>query len=138
MHSSTRSSSIGSLAVCYQCSYQSDTPGSSSCPRCSFPLILQRDATPSGGTRIEDILKRQSVRAGAPPLPGVDAEKRQAQLLAEARQRRRAARLARGTELPEVSVMPMEEPSSSTLRVMMVCASAVAAGVLAAMINSGL
>ena len=142
MRRATAPSFFGSLATCYQCSFQSTTVSSSTCPECSFPLILEKDATPSGGIRIEDILKRQSVRQGAPPLPGVDAEKRQAQILAEARQARRA-RLAKGSQVSEApaleEIVEIALPAeASTWRVAMVCFSAVAAGILAAMLHNGM
>lgn len=74
------------VAVCYQCSFTCNE-GRSTCPDCSFPLIMQSDLSPPGGIRVSDVLRRESLRLGAPPLPGVDAEPRKAQLLMEARKR---------------------------------------------------
>jgi hypothetical protein len=91
-------------AVCYQCSFTSDE-GGSTCPDCNFPLIMQSELSPPGGFRIRDVLRRDSLRIGAPPLPGVDAAPRKAQLLSEARKRLRdAARsAARAQTEPAVS-----------------------------------
>ncbi len=82
------------IAVCYQCSFTTDE-GRSSCPECSFPLIVQSELSPPGGFQIRDVLQRESLRMGAPPLPGVHSVPRKAQLLAEARKRiRQTARLS--------------------------------------------
>lgn len=161
-------------AVCYRCAYEG--PGlASRCPACQFPMILEAEGTPPGRP-IDDILARVSIGAGAPPLPGVHAEKRKAQLLAEARQERRDSdrrENALPRQFPQVAERelyrrgprrgpPPAEPGSqpspavpaashldlgssvkiprfrtSSLAVALLCASAVAAGVVAAAIQSG-
>jgi hypothetical protein len=140
-------------AVCYQCSFEGRSE-TSLCPVCSFPVILEPETTPPGGFRLEDILARETVRDGGPPLPGVDPGKRKAQLLAEARRERRASQ-ARPATLPPASV-PMPSPMRAHPRkqirggtvtparggwargavVGVLCASALAAGVLIAALQS--
>lgn len=118
-------------AVCYKCSYVGRADGSC-CPECSFPLIFEPEKTPAGGTRLEDIFARTSVHIGAPPLPGVDAEPRKAQLLAEARKRRATRRAT--TPSPAAQA---KKSRRHALKVALVCLSAVAAGVAAAVVHSG-
>ena len=145
-------------SVCYQCSYEARGE-SSRCPVCKFPMILEPENTPPGGQRLEDILARATVRDGGPPLPGVDAGKRKAQLLAEARRERRAtARAAsssgasaqptrprqttrRDLPLPAPADERMELPISRGIRAVkygLLCASALAAGVALAALQSGI
>ena len=86
------------VAVCYQCSFTCNE-GGSSCPECNFPLIIRSELSPPAGLRISDVLRRTSLRRGAPPLPGVHAAPRKAQLLMDARKRiRLAARQAAQTQ----------------------------------------
>jgi hypothetical protein len=74
-------------AICYKCSYVGMGIAVARCPTCAFPLIFQ--AQEDGfAPDIERLFDRSSVRMGAPPLPGVDASPRKAQLLMEARRRR--------------------------------------------------
>ena len=132
-------------AVCYRCQFQG--PGSDNrCPICQFPMILEPEGTPPGGRRIEEIFARDSVADGAPPLPGVHAEKRQAQLMAEARRERIATQ--RTTQLERTGDLePQAHESMSSVRIprfrhgalkmTLLCASAVAAGVVAAALQSG-
>jgi hypothetical protein len=135
-------------SVCYQCSFEGRGEASR-CPVCRFPMILEPENTPPGGQRLEDILARASVRDGGPPLPGVDAGKRKAQLLAEARRERRAtARAAPGQrrkattrrELPLRAPTEVELPIRRGIRAIkygLLCASALAVGVVAAALQSG-
>ncbi len=104
------------IAVCYQCSFSSDE-GGSSCPECSFPLIMQSELSPPGGIRVSDVLQRESLRRGAPPLPGVHAEPRKAQLLAEARKRiRDTARLTAQAQVGDAqTAAPSKQRSLSGL-----------------------
>lgn len=88
----TITSGTGSFkAVCHKCHYEGFEPNNSRCGMCGFPMILE----PYSSARIElrEIFDRSSVELGvgvkAPPLPGVDPQKRKAQLLAEARRRLR-------------------------------------------------
>jgi hypothetical protein len=142
-------------AVCYQCSFEGQQ-GTTRCPVCHFPVILEPENTPPGGFSLPDILARSTVRDGGPPLPGVDAGKRKAQLNAEARRERAQARdrkliAASAREhtrktLPFQVPMPPSgqavEPSTErrgwiALRYGVLCATAVAAGVLLAALQSG-
>lgn len=132
---SPTASSVG-IAICYQCSYRSSDSGSN-CPDCSFPLIMQSELSPPGGFRIEDVLKRESLRLGAPPLPGVDATPRKAQLLAEARKRiRDTARQAK-----QVDTRAKTEEAEATIKrsvwsLVSVCCLAVGIGIVAAAVQS--
>lgn len=104
--------------------------GELSCPVCSFPLI---DGTISG-LHVIDVLHRESVSVGGPPLPGVDTEPREAELLAKARRERHERGLARGTLSPGVAKpMPSSLPSSppSSRGVGVVCSIGLGLGVLA-------
>ena len=129
-------------AVCYRCAHVAPVTANR-CPACQFPMILEPEGTPPGGRRIEEIFARDSLRDGAPPLPGVHVEKRQAQIMAEARRERVATQ--RHPRQPRVSEFSPPEPESvkiprfrySTLKLTLFCASAVAAGVVAAAIQSG-
>lgn len=160
-------------AVCYRCAYEGPALANR-CPSCQFPMILEAEGPHRGssgrarimlstgsvegtppGRRIEDILERVSIGAGAPPLPGVHAEKRKAQLLAEARQERRererrvsesrrpAARVSLPLPAaPVVSELDLESVKiprfrTSPLLVALFCASAVAVGAVAAAFQSG-
>jgi hypothetical protein len=131
--------SDGFKAVCYQCSFEGRVT-TTRCPVCHFPIILERENTPPGGARLSEIFARASVRAGAPPLPGVDAEKRKAQLLAEQRAARRSqARPVAERLALRVPPPPPEAPSLLVrLRVPLLCLSAALVGVLAAALHSSL
>jgi hypothetical protein len=132
-------------AVCYRCSYEG-LGATNRCPVCQFPMILEPENTPPG-RRVQDIFARGSVHDGAPPLPGVHAEKRKAQILAEARRERMATRKRRSLDLPlpapvsgsldSVSSVRIPRFRTSPLKLTLYCASAVAAGVLAAALQSG-
>ncbi len=133
-------------AVCYRCAYEGPGSSDSGCPICRFPMILEPESTPPGGRRIEEIFARDSVADGAPLLPGVHAEKRQAQLMAEARRERistqRSARLDRqgdpGPQAHEsLSSVRIPRFRHGMLKMTLLCASAVAAGVVAAALQSG-
>lgn len=85
-------------AVCYKCHYVGMEAAGNRCPLCSFPLILEPGRVEDAAPYLEEIFDRTSVSIGAPPLPGVDARKRKAQLLAEARQRRYREKVARRSD----------------------------------------
>jgi hypothetical protein len=131
-------------SVCYQCSYEG-TEEHTRCPVCRFPMILEPENSPPGGFRLDSILARATVRDGGPPLPGVHAGKRQAQLREEARRERRGSqvetRVRRNLPLPA----PPEPGSELTIPIRrswtaikygLLCASALAAGVVAAALQS--
>lgn len=140
-------------AVCYRCSYEGAVP-EGRCPVCQFPMIFEAEGTPPGGRSLEDIFARGSLREGAPPLPGVHAGKRKAQLLAEARRERIATQRTRKLDLPlpapgagaaAVDAFDLDALASvkiprfrrSPLALVLFCASAVAAGAIAAALQSG-
>lgn len=135
-------------AVCYRCSYEGQGTANG-CPICHFPMILEPEETPAGGRSLEQIFPRGSVGDGAPPLPGVHAEKRKAQLLAEARAERRATRRVAHMDRADVLTMDasldVDDLASfkiprfrrGALKLTLLCASAVAAGVVAAVLQSG-
>ncbi|HWM84831.1 MAG TPA: hypothetical protein VNO33_03310 [Kofleriaceae bacterium] len=137
-------------AVCYRCSYEGQ--GSANrCPICQFPMILEPENTPPGGRSLGEIFPRGQMGAGAPPLPGVHAEKRKAQLMAEARRERiatqRHARMERSLDLPLPAPGMVDLASASSVRIprfrrgpltlTLFCASAVAAGAVVAALQSG-
>lgn len=88
-------------AVCYRCHYVGMEPDITRCPMCEFPIILEPAEKADRDLEIEQIFARASVRLGAPPLPGLDPGKRKAQLLAEARTKRRTDKM--------LAVVPVEE-----------------------------
>ena len=152
--SSTTDLSFSSV-VCFRCSYQA-TDGQGSCPDCGFPLIHQEESTPTRGARLDTMLTRESIRTGAPLLPGVDPEKRQGQLLREARQRRRRAsstiteeriqqRDAQRAEMrplrpatQEPTVVVEDARTSRLWHMPLLCLSAITVGVLAAVAQGAL
>lgn len=83
--------------VCYRCQYVGMEASSTRCPLCAFPLIVEAlgDAV---NRCVGEIFARESVNDGAPPLPGVDASPRKAQLLAEARKQRIAEQRERSRQ----------------------------------------
>lgn len=151
--------SVTFKAVCYQCSFEGRSE-TSLCPVCSFPVILEPENTPPGGFRLEDILARDRVRAEtAPPLPGVDPGKRQAQIRAEERRERRNSQVRPVAEDAPTVPVPVRLPSAPPVvrarvrggtvagprsgwgrrvAIGILCASAVAAGVLAAAFQAGM
>jgi hypothetical protein len=150
--------------VCYQCSYQGRPDSeTSTCPVCRFPLIMEPETTPPGGFVLSDILDRPTVRdGGAPPLPGVDPGKRKAQLMAEARKERMraiserqhiASSVVEHTSLVRIRPEPHPAPHAVrypddvqyaipvnrrwvALKYGILCVSAIAAGILAAALQS--
>jgi hypothetical protein len=132
-------------AVCYRCSYEGRV-SDNRCPVCQFAMILEPEGTPPGGRRLEEIYGRRSVTDGAPPLPGVHAEKRKAQIMAEARRERiETQRRARMEPPPDVPRRASESMSAvriprfrpGVVKMTLFCASAVAAGAVAAALQSG-
>ena len=150
--------------VCYQCSYEGRTD-TSCCPVCRFPLIMEPENTPPGGFVLADILDRPTLREGAPPLPGVDPGKRKAQLMAEARRERFRAVSERqhiaSASVDHTSLVRIRPPRSAprpaqrlvphpddvldgipikrswiALKYGVLCVSAIAAGILAAALQS--
>lgn len=83
-------------ATCYSCHYESLGALGTRCPECRFPLIAVPIAAEA--CEISDVLSRESISIGAPPLPGVDGTPRKAQLLAESRRRRRQTDTLRKVE----------------------------------------
>lgn len=128
-------------AVCYKCGHVGLNAEHTRCSRCSFPIILETGrVTPAREDSIRDIFDRTSVTIGAPPLPGVDAEPRKAQIVAEVRRRRRevvrratseALRKRRPSTVSDIVQNPR-------VRVGFAMLSALVAGFAAAMLNSGM
>ncbi len=124
------------VAVCYQCSFSSSEAGSA-CPECDFPLIMQSDLSPPGGIRVSDVLRRESLRLGAPPLPGVHAEPRKAQLLQEARKRiRDTRRMAAQAQEEEDTAEASKSRRSSYWGLISVSCVAVGFGIVAAALQN--
>lgn len=131
----------GFKTVCYRCSYEGQDTTRTRCPECQFPLILESEDTPPAGHRVEEIFARRSLDEGAPPLPGVHREPRKAQILAEARRRRiedlraeeQKAAVLRAADIQ--ALYPARR--FHRLKVALLCVSAVAAGVVAAVIHAG-
>lgn len=124
------------VAVCYQCSFTC-AEGGSVCPECEFPLIMQSDLSPPGGIGISDVLRRESLRLGAPPLPGVHAVPRKAQLLQEARKRiRDTARLAAQAQAEEEKVTAGKGRRASFWGLISVSCVAVGCGIVAAALQN--
>ena len=125
-------------SVCYRCSYEG-RGAAGRCPLCQFAMILEPEGTPPRGRRLEEIFARESVSDGAPLLPGVHAEKRQAQILAESRRERMASQKTRRLELPLPGAASggagsIEMPRSrfSAVKLTLFCAAAMAVGAAAA------
>jgi hypothetical protein len=130
-HATTSSGSFYS-AVCYRCGYVGMEASACRCPLCAFPLILEPGQVADRAPAIEEIFDRVSVSVGAPPLPGVDGRPRKAQLLAEARRRRRQTTGAPAR--PETAAEAPAPPRRlrSVFAVGIALASAAVAGLLAA------
>jgi hypothetical protein len=124
------------VAVCYQCSF-TGVEAAAACPDCDFPLIMQSDLSPPGGIRVSDVLQRESLRLGAPPLPGVHAEPRKAQLLQEARKRiRDTRRLAAQAQQEEDSAEATRSRRGSFWGLISVSCVAVGFGIVAAALQN--
>lgn len=122
-------------AICYRCSHRAG-PDESVCPACAFPLILQSERRGSSHSRLKTILGRSSVSSGAFPLPGVPPSTAPE---ASASAAREVPRTARSLAPAMHRSRPWAETgAAAALRVALVCCSAVAAGVLAAVIKGGL
>lgn len=135
-HSESSPFQRSGIAVCYQCSFTSEAAGSA-CPECDFPLIMQSDLSPPGGIRVRDVLRRESLRRGAPLLPGVDAAPRKAQLLREARKRiRDTRRLAAAVQLEDDSATASRSRRSSFWGLLSVSCVAVGFGIVAAALQN--
>ncbi len=126
-------------AVCYKCGHVGLNAERTRCSRCSFPVILESGRV-SIQDSIRDIFDRTSVTIGAPPLPGVDAAPRKAQIVAEVRRRRRevvqrataeAVSRRRSTTVSDLVQNPR-------VRVGFAMFSALVAGFAAAMLNAGM
>jgi hypothetical protein len=105
----------GYRAVCYRCSFESNDSTEQRCPVCQFAFILEPETTPADGRSLEDVLHRSSVRANAPLLPGVHADKREAQIREERRRDQRLVRKAQGSRLlPLPPPRPLTRPRGGT------------------------
>jgi hypothetical protein len=123
-------------AVCFKCCYRTDK-NESTCPECSFPLIMQREDSPPRGIGFQEILSRASLRKGAPRLPGIDS--RPVRLPLRARTTTETRKPAESSEAAEAAeAAPSRPRSRQMLHFTLVCTSAVLAGVLAAMLHGSL
>lgn len=138
---SARPSSGDFTTVCYRCRTEGPAADATRCPQCGFPLIVKRREKADDGLRVRDIFDRTSVSVNAPPLPGVDGQPRKAQLMAEARQRRRQAAAARQLATTGPVAVPMDMQLGIRYgKLKLACAflSALFAGLGAAMLMNGL
>jgi hypothetical protein len=123
--------------VCYRCQYKALEATGNKCPNCGFPLIYKAGRQQTVGRSVEQIFDRVSVRVGAPPLPGVDGRPRKAQMLAEARRRRRSEHFAAARALEHERAQTTRRYRAAKVTVAFV--SAFVAGLVAAvLVNSGL
>jgi hypothetical protein len=105
-------------AVCHKCHYVGFEPNHNRCAYCGFPIILEPHE--SAQVALREIFDRSSVELGvnikAPPLPGVDPQKRKAQLLAEARRRLRgqSQRMAAASAPAAIPVAIEDEDEPAT------------------------
>lgn len=136
-HDNTSPFQRSGVAVCYQCSFTC-VEGGSSCPECNFPLIMQSELSPPSGIRISDVLQRESLRKGAPPLPGVHAAPRKAQLLMEARKRIRVAARDAQTQADAQEQAQTTGRSGGVRALVSISCFAVAFGIVAAALQSAL
>lgn len=129
-------------AVCYRCHYVGMEPDINRCPLCEFPIILEPAERSDQDVGVEEIFDRASVRLGAPPLPGLDPGKRKAQLLAEARRKRRTDQIAAVQSADEAPVRPrrattVDKIVQSRTGVAVAFVSALVAGFAAAFFVNG-
>jgi hypothetical protein len=78
-------------SICFKCHFVGIGLSALRCPSCAFPLIQDTGAVALGVHDLERYF-RKAPPLQAPPLPGVNPEKRTAQLLME-RRKQRAERL---------------------------------------------
>jgi hypothetical protein len=105
-------------AVCHKCQYVGFEPNHNRCAYCGFPIILEPHE--SAQVALREIFDRSSVELGvnikAPPLPGVDPQKRKAQLLAEARRRLRGQAQSKPSTAEASAPVAMEdEPATGPM-----------------------
>ncbi|MEM9488714.1 MAG: hypothetical protein AAGC55_06190 [Myxococcota bacterium] len=139
IHPDASSAATSFKSVCYKCRYKtSEATAGNKCPNCGFPLIHQPRAKKSIKLDLRQIFDRTSVNigvgVGAPPLPGLGEG------------------TGVGLERPDPAAFhpsgyyPMTPAAAPTqtrgrvgrLGVAVVLCSAVALGVVAAMVQSGL
>jgi len=133
--SRTESVSASAKAICYRCSYVGTVVGQARCPACDFPLIQEVGRGPEVAPTVNSLFDRVSVRVGAPPLPGVDQEPRKAQLLMQARRKRKERALTR--ERVERAERARTEARHRRTATAVAFVSALAAGFVAAVLMSG-
>ncbi len=95
---------MATKAICFKCHFVGIGLADARCPVCAFPLIKNTEPVALGANDIDLLFERKApVSAKAPPLPGISAEPRAAQLLMQRRraraqklleQKKRAARAA--------------------------------------------
>jgi hypothetical protein len=82
-------------STCFHCRFVGVAATGSRCPRCSYPLIANMTGAKLATRDLQWIFQHNAPAAQhkAPPLPGVNAEPRQAQLLMAKRRAKALARL---------------------------------------------
>jgi len=81
-------------SICFHCQYVGVGVSDSRCPRCSYPLITNMSGAALATNDLERLFAHAAPTAqhkAPPPLPGVSAEPRQAQLLMQRRRQRALA-----------------------------------------------
>jgi hypothetical protein len=85
---------MATKAICFKCRFVAIGLSEARCPVCAYPLISNTESVALGAQDIDRLFERKESIAAfkAPPLPGVSAEPRAAQLLIQ-RRRARAEKL---------------------------------------------
>ncbi len=113
-------------SICFHCQFVGVGLADTRCPRCSYPLITNLAAA-ALGTQDLEVLFASTAKHTPPPLPGLSAEPRQAQLLMQRRREKALARLEARRAIAEA-----EKKRTRQLAVASWCAAsaAVALGLL--------
>jgi hypothetical protein len=86
-------------SICFHCQFVAVGACESRCPRCGYPLITNLGGAQLATRDLEKLFRRPPTADSSPPLPGISAEPRQAQLLMQRRRERALERLqARRTQ----------------------------------------
>ncbi len=78
-------------SICFHCQFVGVGVVDPRCPQCSYPLIMNMGGAALATKDLEKLFAHAAPAHKAPPLPGVSAEPRQAQLLMEKRRQRAQA-----------------------------------------------
>jgi hypothetical protein len=119
-------------STCFHCRYVGFV-ADSRCPRCSYPLIANMTGAKLATRDLQWIFQHNAPAAQhkAPPLPGVSAEPRQAQLLMEKRRARALAVLeAKRSQEAELHASARRRARLRTAASLFAASAAVALGLL--------